>query len=379
MFKFQKNDIFYNTLKVYPQNKFTIYDGHLWYNFRPEESGALNAQVPLSCSGGFVSLHEYNVDRPNDSLIFPFVYKSGNALAFNAMSTASYASALYGDILTGSYPLTGSIYRTPYIAAAARPHVDALQNTINYYAILGQHYTYSDFETKALSMIAIPEIFYGSSIRKGSIDLKFYISGTLMARLQDTKRNGQLVETVGTSTGSIAGIALYNEGILLLTGSWALEDTARDYLNNGANLMTSSWLYYGAGMNDGIPSGINPSASFDLDFSGQDYIQTITMFAHAPAGELNHSNNPTFPRRNQDAILNVITGTQHYKEHSKLDIANIVKTPYDSPTGSFEKITMISSVKIYDSERNVIAIAKLANPLRKKIKDDYSIKIKLDI
>ena len=35
-------------------------------------------------------------------------------------------------------------------------------------------------------------------------------------------------------------------------------------------------------------------SSFTLDFSGTNYVPTVTMMAHAPKGELNYSNNPTF-------------------------------------------------------------------------------------
>ena len=41
-------------------------------------------------------------------------------------------------------------------------------------------------------MISIPSIFYGTTIKKGSVNLKFYMTGTLMAQASDTGYNGRI-------------------------------------------------------------------------------------------------------------------------------------------------------------------------------------------
>ena len=48
-------------------------------------------------------------------------------------------------------------------------------------------------------------------------------------------------------------------------------------------------------------------------------------------------------------------------------------------TGSFKKQTYISKVGIYDDQRRLIGIAKLANPVRKTEDREYTFKLKLDI
>ena len=48
--------------------------------------------------------------------------------------------------------------------------------------------------TQEMSLVSVPSIFYGSSIKKGSINLKFYADGILTAQLRDTSENGELVE-----------------------------------------------------------------------------------------------------------------------------------------------------------------------------------------
>ena len=49
------------------------------------------------------------------------------------------------------------------------------------------------------------------------------------------------------------------------------------------------------------------------------------------------------------------------------------------PTGSFEKVTYISKIAIYDEHKNVIAVAKVANPVKKTLEKDYTFKLKIDI
>jgi len=77
-----------------------------------------------------------------------------------------------------------------------------------------------------------------------------------------------------------------------------------------------------------------------------------------------------------------ITGTlseQGYFEGDSTAIANVGSSSYVSGTKSFEKTTYINHIGIYDENRNLIAVTKLANPVRKRENDDYTFKLKLDI
>jgi len=62
-----------------------------------------------------------------------------------------------------------------------------------------------------------------------------------------------------------------------------------------------------------------------------------------------------------------------------LQIKNIVSSSYTDPTGSFEKITYISQVGIYDEDKNLIGIATVANPVKKTQSREFTFKLKLDI
>jgi len=405
LYKFGETDKFFNVIKTYPQTEFVVYDGRIFLNNQSEMSGALAASVP-NVPAGHLNLYEMNVDRleettgrsivqdvPDKGVIYPFVTKQGSTTAFKTISTSQYSSDFsYGDILSSSYPLSSSIERELFIENSTRRRISALKNTLNHYTPLSSQYQYNsskvglewDKGTQAINLISIPSIFYGSEIKKGSVKLQFYISGTLVAEAQDKYRNGELIQVSGSAyaqtngSGSVAGVVLYKEGFLLLTGSWDFSSITRDYINDASNKKKPSWLYYGVGANDGNPSSIIPSSSYSLSFKGTQEVPALTMMAHANKGELNHSNNPTYIQYEQDALItSPVTGGIQFQEN-ELTIKNMVSSSFTEPTGSFQKETYISQVAIYDKDRNLIGVAKLATPVKKTEERDLTFKLKVD-
>ena len=402
-YKFNRNDIFNNTLKTHPSIKFLIYSGSAFYNNTPNISGAFADPIRLT-DGGNVSLYELNIDRVSSStgrfigqvgqiadngLIYPWVVKNGTRIGFRTQATTSFNSASYGDVLTGSYPNTASIAKEFYSTGSARSasnpapgagsvsHILALKNTINHYNYINPHFAYSsslysrDFDTAELGLVSIPTIFYGSQIKKGSISLKYYYTGSLIGRAEDTNRDGVLHSVEGLDSGSAIGIALYNEGFLILTGTTALSTETDTYL---PGLSTPRWSYFGQSISGTI---IAPSSSFIMEMSGTSPVQTITMFATAPKGELNQSNNPTFVEYSTGNFA--ASSSKAYFENEKRVIKNVVSSSYPDPTGSFEKTTYISKIGIYDENKNLIGIAKVATPVKKTVERDFTFKIKVDI
>ena len=126
-----------------------------------------------------------------------------------------------------------------------------------------------------------------------------------------------------------------------------------------------------------LKKGITTTSS--LAFTGTNYIPTLTMLAHAKKGELNHSNNPTYLTYEQDGV-NIVDndGGTTYAERTDLEIANTTKSPHEGAEATFQKQTWISKIGIYDEHNNLIAIAKLANPVRKTEDRDFTFKLKLD-
>ncbi len=388
IYKFKEEEVFVNSLRLYPKYEFTVYSGTMYINHEQPDSGAFTT-ASLNVPSGYISLHEMNIDRLSGSnnFIYPFITKNGSLGSFATVSTTQFASNFaYGDVLTGSYPMSSSIYRNYYSASAPRKHLDALQNTINYYRSMSDHYQYSsslgDKSTQEVNMISIPSIFYGTKIKKGTVDLKFYITGTLVGQLQDKNRNGELIQVApsgSTGSGSVAGIVLYTEGFLILTGSWALDSVQRNYINSVSHQKTTQWVYWGSGIT-GFDNDPMTGSHTSLEFQGVNTISTLTMYAHAPKGELNHSNNPTFLESGQ--VLHLTASARSgtvYKENDKAVIKNTVFSPYDNNEETFEKHTYISKVAIYDENMNVLGVAKVAKPVKKTEDREFSFKLKLDI
>ena len=378
-FKFKKDDIFYNTLKTHPRVEFFIYSGSVYFN-NENQTG----QLPRTPTGS-QNLYELNVDRVDSQLIYPFVSKQGSFHSFKTVSTAKFNQDFtYGDIVSGSYPLTASISVDRYdtsLSDSKKKVLYALKNTLNYYTKLSPEYAYSssarDLESEKINLISVPSIFYGSSIDKGSVRLKFYVTGTLLAEVADTKKNGELIQTSGSTTGGVVGTVLYNEGFIMLTSSAALSNHGEVYdsLNTDGSTpspVSASWYTFGV-----TGSATNSTgSSFSIDFNGVQRVNTITMFAEADKNQLNFSNNPTFL---STGSMPYKTGSGVYAEKDDVPIKNITSSSYRGYTSSFEPVTYISKIALYDKDKNLIGIASLANPVRKREKDGYTFKLKLDI
>ena len=386
VYKFKEEEIFVNSLRLYPKYEFTMYNGSMFINNQQPDSGSFNS-ASLNVPSGYISLYEINNDKVSGSnnFIYPFITKDGSLQSFATVSTNQFANSIYGAELTGTYPMSSSLYRNFYSASEGRKHVDALRNTLNHYSNISPHYEYNgslgDKSTQELNLISIPSIFYGKRIKKGSVDLKFYVSGTLIGQLQDINQNGELIQTApagSTGSGSVAGVVLYTEGFVLLTGSWDLDTTTRNFINNPADLKRPQWKYWGSGIT-GYENAAMTGSHTSISFQGETNIPTITMYAHAPRGELNHSNNPTFLKSGQ--VLDPPNGTQGtlYKENEKALIKNTVFSPYDNNEEPFQKHTYISKVAIYDEHMNVLGVAKVAKPVKKTEDREFSFKLKIDI
>ena len=369
--KFKDGELFINRIKAHPKTELFL-NGGVNGTFR------LNRLAVNRISSGSAYLEDISGS-------YPFVTKEGTLAAFKSVSTAEYAAFGYGTEVTGTAPMSASISSDYFAASADRIRIDALKNTLNYHKPkLSRHFAFSSSlgnkATQAARLVGIPSLFYGSEIEKGTVSCKFYLTGTLIAELGDPYRNGELVQ-IGPSgsnqSGSVAGVILYKEGFMLLTGSWDLHDT---YTDNFVPLTTASvapaWRHFFTTGSNGID--LVPSSSFAFDFKGTQYIPTMTMLCQADKGDFNHSNNPTYIEHGQTTKIPFSSSVQ-YRERDNIAIKNVVNVSYTEEEPEFEKITYISKVGIFDEEKNLIGIAKLATPLRKKEIDSYTIKLKVDI
>jgi len=480
-YKFGDNDVFYNTVKSYPKYIFTLHFNNAYINNRNFQGNNVHhgriylQEINVNRTGTLNIL-------PSDLITAELDKGNNNNFVFdNVTSSYEYKTIDQAQTMSMPYPLFATINRDLVIArkdSGNNVGVDirqgttykrtvykmiALRNRFNKYIPMSKHYdfdkyimlsggippttkgssyisqknyyqpygidqentTYLNTLTESIpisdyiNLISIPSIFYGSEIKKGSIDLKFYFSGSLIGQAQDKNRNGEIIEVSGTRVGHVLGVALYKEGMIALTASHPLHNTydVDGYLSpvtgtiltaihssddaviptGGTAMLDDSWKdrprwsHFGAyqsfitSSHSAISTSFAPSSSsYALEFQGTTATPTITMMAHAEKNDLNWSNNPTFLDRDNLATTYISsfvasTGSKIYKEKELIEIKNTVSSSYCGFTASYKSQTFISKIGIYDENKELIAVAKLATPVKKTNEQDYTFKLKLDL
>jgi hypothetical protein len=279
----------------------------------------------------------------------------------------TYELLSYGETLTASNYFTSSI-EIKYISASSdRTDINGIKSILNTYGLYSENYKYSNFESADVKVIKIPSVFYGSKIEKGTVKLDYYVSGSLVGTLQDIGERGELRITYPT-TSSIEGVVLYNHGVILITGSTNFGSYSSYFEGLASGSKQYKWKYFGD-TNDNTSEIV-----FDMNFKGTTYTPNITMYTYANKGELNHSNNTTAQK-----TTSVTTSSNSYIEDSYIEYNNVRKSPFTGDEAEFKKEVYISSVNVYDKNRNLIAIGKLANPVRKPEDRDLIFKLKIDL
>lgn len=431
-FKFSPDDLFINRLKTYPEYNVFIYQSKMHVNKDTRISGSGGLTIydvnrnltgsgalrvyPLVETGSKKNVfkkYKYQPLMQNFFSDYAFISKYFEEISGNLAPNA--AAVAVDGIVTSSYGFESPITRKltsktsnyqanffslddgtittenrswPDTIQQVNVTASALQNIAKKYTVLSDHFNFQSSSTNSRDLVSgvagdninfvfIPNMYYGSSIKKGSVELNYYITGSKIASCADIRHNGTLIGTTGSTSGSVVGLVMYDEGIIMLTSSNAIETVDHHAIvYDGTNPITSSWLYYGTTLNDGTGSSNTlASASYDLNFKGTSYVNTMTMFAHAKKGHLNHSNNPTY--RDLDFIRQYDSGSGINFYEGEASIANVVSASYVS--ASFEKTTYISKVHIYDEDGNLIAITSMAKPVKKTLNDEFTFKMKLDL
>lgn len=440
--KFGLNDIRINTLKAHPRSEFFIYKGEIFYNDQGRQLGqwqtasATPGNVYMT-KPGYVNLYEYNIDRDAEPLkasgigkrplIYPYISKNSSRVSLVLTGTYGDDALLnefaYGSVISGSYPLKTTIRRefvtgatsygfskcTSSISselAGCNPSATAkgtctnnmtyysLRSILDLYSTLSIHYKpkskYGNKNNQNLNIIHIPSIFYGDKIKPGTVSLKWYYTGSLLAEVRDTKENGELIQvgptgSLGERSGSVQGVILYNEGFIILTGSRPLGKPGNHAtaigLDSAGTTIKPSWKYWGAGARDGVNTSTAAAgfvrASFRMDFQGTTKTEVVTMYAHAKRGEVNYSNNPTFLQYNQPVLS--FTSSHVYAENTDRKIKNTKSSSFQDYEEEFERQVYISKIAVYDKDKNLIGIATLPSPILKEEDRDLAFKLKLDI
>ena len=379
-YELKDNDVFINTIEAYPNYKFYVNSGSIYINDQQAISGAYSDNI-LGVPEGYVSLFEYNIDRPESGRIYPFITKGGQKQKFKTISDVDFNTQFGygGSIISSSYNMSSSISKITIdsVTDTDYKYLRSLKSSFNHYSFWSQRFNFSNFETPTVSnsvvLLNVPSIFYGNSLKKGEVTLNAYISGTLVGTLNDSRQNGELVQTYGPTTGSVEGVVMYDEGIIVLTGSSVLGT-----MGTGGSSINQKWTTFGFGLESGeTMTLVHTSGSYSLEFDTVSQFQNMTVLAKAPYGELNHSNNPTYLKYT-GTNPSYSTSSYQFIETNR-EIKNIVPAAQTDIEPPFQKETYISKICIYDRNKRLVGVCKLATPIRKTEVNEYLFKMKIDL
>lgn len=111
--RFQQKDIVNNTMVAKPEFNFIVHSGSTFLQRERSVDGNFSNTIK-HIESGHVSLHELNINRPSDSLIYSFIEKDSTRYSFKTITTTEFDSEStfgFGSQMTSSYPVSASLSR----------------------------------------------------------------------------------------------------------------------------------------------------------------------------------------------------------------------------------------------------------------------------
>ena len=154
--------------------------------------------------------------------------------------------------------------------------------------------------------------------------------------------------TAGAGTaGTGCGVVFYQAGIVVLTASIFAESTDFNQDDNATYDIEQSLVSASiTGSLDALRHRIQ-----NISFNNTTEINSTIYFCRAPANKFNYSSNPTY-----------VTG-------SKIRVKNIAT---DNP------VSYITTVGLYNAANELLAVAKLSEPIKKTVDNELTLRVRLD-
>lgn len=296
--------------------------------------------------------------------------KNGTLEKPKGISDSQFNSASYGTEFSYN-PVDAPITFYYFTQSAARETSDyykfkSLKNIINKRREIDDIFKFENLLNLDSTLISFNSLHLGSGIEKGTVELSFFYTGSVLNRATDSRQNGVLYD----SSDKKIGFILYNEGFIFITGSENLSDQTPQW--EGYGQTEPKWYFFGALS----ASDASDNFSCELDYKTKSVLPTTMVFVEANKNELNHSNN--FTSIKSGSYVYSYTSSS-FKESDKIEIKKTNKSPFISGSANFEKQTFITRIGLYDDYKKLIGTVSLANPIRKTENREFLFKIKLDI
>jgi hypothetical protein len=226
-----------------------------------------------------------------------------------------------------------------------------------------------DFSTTNVKLneclfVSFSRLLSKDELKKGSLSLSLYRSGSSNSSLSglvtisdygaasDYRTNSPAGEygilyTSSVDTGSAVGLVYYQAGIAVLTSS----------IFTGVFGARSSTLYTSSVSTFIASSSISSSCDAfrnrinSIQFNNTTELNSTIYFCRANHNEFNYSSNPTYLSNGKIIVKNVST---------------------DAP------VSYITTVGLYAADNELLAVAKLSEPLKKSVDNELTVRTRLD-
>ncbi len=199
----------------------------------------------------------------------------------------------------------------------------AIQNLYQFYSLEDTKRYQLATTSSSLSVVNVPEVYYDRCIQRGTFTGSDYDSTGKLRQIYDDAHGGIY------SGSKFVGNIFYSEGLVVIT-----DQTMKDFGMAVTGSTGMRWAF---------------------SFAGQHTIPVNVYRCRAPAGTLNASTNRTF------YTVPVSGSNRNTRQVLSSSLA-----PY------------ITAVGLYDENYELVAVARLAQPVKKEYGWDVAVNLKLD-
>tara|TARA_R110000824_G_scaffold44260_4_gene128845 strand:+ start:3638 stop:4744 length:1107 start_codon:yes stop_codon:yes gene_type:complete len=166
--------------------------------------------------------------------------------------------------------------------------------------------------------------------------------------------------TDGVTSAPAAGLIFYQAGVIVLSGSVFMSGTANGLTPGAGGLLTqsvnfnSSWGTFDDSLTGSSISGACNDFRhriYDMSFNNTTELNSTIYFCRINHNDYNYSSNPTYLSQSQIVVKNTET---------------------DAPVSYF------TTVGLYSADNELLAVAKLSEPLKKDPTNEMLLRVRLD-
>jgi hypothetical protein len=227
-------------------------------------------------------------------------------------------------------------------------------------------------------VIHLPRMFYGRQVSTGSIRIvcNAYDNQGLQRVICDNGRGGLYIsgsitrafsgeEYTGVQFNKVGNV-FYSEGFIVITDPSMLDigNPYGDWIGDTSNLAGQLPIFFPFFFDTGDlnPAGGSGSAPDLLQFSYRGETRTPVTYLNCrlPPASMNASSNPSY------TVVQPNPQTSPGSTYGKYSVSQAQPTTY------------VTAIGIYNEFRELVAVAKLASPIRKREKDRENIRLRMD-